>query len=481
MLVLNGIEPKAVFSFFEELCAIPHGSGNTKELSDWIADFAQRRGLWYCQDRANNVVVKKPASPGYEAAEPVILQGHIDMVCEKTAACEKNMEKEGLDLVTIGDEVYAKGTTLGGDDGIAVAMILAVLDDDELSHPPIEAVFTSDEEIGLLGAAALDTSILAAKRLINIDSEDEGVFTVSCAGGARANCAIPVTRELFVGSPLRLRIEGLRGGHSGMEINKGRANAAKLLGRTLYMLQQRSSFRLCSVSGGMADNAIPVAAEATLVGDESAVRALAEEAQSLFRNEYLAADPAICVFAEPCTPEFDPMSETSTADIICFLNCAPNGVRAMSMEIDGLVQTSLNFGILSTEDAAVKASFSVRSSVDSQKEMLLDELRCLTNRLGGGMGVTGDYPGWAYLTESPLRDLMAGVFERQYGYAPKIEAIHAGLECGLFAGKIPGLDCVSIGPDLEAVHTPAEKLHIASTQRTWALLKETLQQMRPDV
>ncbi len=478
MPVLDQLEPKAVFSYFEQLCAIPHGSGNTAAVSVWLADFAEKRGLWHVRDAADNVVIKKPASPGYEAAPPVILQGHMDMVCEKETGCAKDMAREGLTLAVDGDVVYAEGTTLGGDDGAAVAMMLAVLDDDTLPHPPIEAVFTADEEVGLLGAAALDASVLEGRRFINLDSEKEGIFTVSCAGGARANCRIPVTREPFTGDTLCLTVEGLRGGHSGTEIDKGRANANKLLGRVLYALRKKSYFRVCAVRGGMADNAIPTRAEAVIKGDAEAVRAAAEAMQRALRDEYRATDPDILIRVEPCEAELAPMSADSTRDVVTFLLCADNGIFAMSAEIAGLVQTSLNLGILNTEEDAVKASFSVRSSIDSQKEMLLDTLRCLTARLGGDMGTTGEYPGWAYRKDSPLRELMTRVFTEQYGHAPKIEAIHAGLECGLFAGKLPGLDCVSLGPDMEAIHTPGEKLHIASTRRTWALLTETLRQMK---
>ena len=478
MSVLDQLEPKGVFSFFEQLCSIPHGSKNTKTASDWIVSFAKERGLWCRQDDANNVVVKKTASPGYESAAPVILQGHIDMVCEKAANCKKDMKTEGLDLAVDGDVVFARGTTLGGDDGIAAAMMLAVLDDDKLEHPPIEAVFTADEEIGLLGAAALDASVLEGRRLINIDSENEGIFTVSCAGGARANCRIPVKRELFAGTALRVTVDGLRGGHSGVEIDKGRANSNKLLGRVLYAVNSRCDVRICSVRGGMADNAIPVKSEAVLVGDGNAVRAAAKELCEQFKAEYRATDPDITVHVEPCEIDYAPMNKKGTEDTICFLLCCANGIFEMSADIKGLVQTSLNLGVLNTEDKYVKASFSVRSSIDSQKQMLLSSLRCLTERLGGDMGVTGDYPGWAYRAESPLRDLMAKVFTEQYGHEPKIEAIHAGLECGLFAGKLAELDCISIGPDMEDIHTPSEKLHIASTRRTWELVKETLRRMK---
>ncbi len=477
MAVLERLEPRRVFALFEELCAIPHGSGNTKAVSDWIVEFARSHGLWCRQDAANNVVVRKPASPGREGLAPVILQGHIDMVCEKDAACGKNMACEGVELVVEGDLVRAKGTTLGGDDGVAVAMMLAVLEDGSMEHPPIEALFTADEEVGLLGAAALDMSDLAGRRLINIDSETEGVFTVSCAGGARANCSVPVTREPFAGETLRLTVGGLRGGHSGVEIDKGRANAGKLLGRVLHALRERTGFRLCGVYGGTADNAILTKAEAVLVGDAAAARETAEEMQRVFRAEYRATDPDIAVQAEPCEAGAAPMSARSTDDTVDFLLCCPNGIHAMSAEIDGLVQTSLNLGILDTAEDAFRSSFSVRSSVGSQKELLLAVLRRLTERLGGDMGVTGAYPGWAYRADSPLRTLMAEVFEERCGRAPKIAATHGGLECGLFAGKLDGLDCVSIGPDIDGAHTPGEQLHIASTARTWELLREVLRRM----
>ncbi len=478
MAILEHLEPKRVFSYFEQLCAIPHGSGNTRAVSDWIAAFARERGLRHTQDASGNVVIYLPASAGYEKAAPVILQGHMDMVCEKTADCAKDMEKEGLDIAVEDDVVYARGTTLGGDDGIAVAMLLAVLDGAVPEHPPVEAVFTVDEEIGLLGAAALDGSALEGRRMINLDSEDEGIFTVSCAGGARANCTIPVSREPFAGAAFRLVIEGLRGGHSGVEIDKGRANADKLMGRALYTLRAHGEYRICSLRGGAADNVIPSAAEAMLAGDMAAAQTIAAELETELRDEYRVTDPDIAVRITPCEATIEPMTRQSTDDAITFLLCAPNGIRAMSAEIQGLVQTSLNLGVLDTEGMAIKASFSVRSSIESQKRLLLDELRCLTERLGGTMGVTGDYPGWAYRADSPLRELMVQVFTEQYGRAPQIEAIHAGLECGLFAGKLPGLDCISLGPDMEAIHTPGEKLHIKSTQRTWALLCETLRRMK---
>ena len=478
MAVLEHLEPKGVFSFFEQLCAIPHGSGNTKAISDFLVRFAEERGLDHVQDALNNVIIVKEATPGYENAEPVILQGHMDMVCEKAPDCAKDMAAEGLDLAVEGDTVFARGTTLGGDDGIAVAMALAVLDAQDLPHPRIEAVFTVDEETGMDGAFGIDVSPLTAKRMINIDSEAEGIFTVSCAGGCGATCVLPVTRADFSGAALRVDVTGLVGGHSGTEINKGRANADMLLGRVLLECADRVPLRIVSVSGGLKDNAIPAAACATLIAaDEAALRAVCAEMDAAFRNEYCVTDPLVTVrvsAAEAATP----LDEESTRRVLCLLTCAPNGIQTMSADIEGLVQTSLNLGILTTDGDNVTASFSVRSSVESQKKMLVDRLRCLVQQLGGSVSIRGDYPGWAYRQDSPLRELMSEVFTAQYGHPPVIEAIHAGLECGLFSGKIPGLDCVSIGPDLTDIHTFREKLHIASTARTWALLTEVLKRMK---
>lgn len=477
MSVLSNLEPKAVFAFFEELCAIPHGSGHTKAISDYLAAFGRARGLETHQDAANNVIIKAPGTPGYEQSAPVIVQGHMDMVCAKAPDCTKDMTREGLDLAVEDDAIFARGTSLGGDDGIAVAMALALLDAKDLPHPPIEAAFTVDEEIGLLGAAALDVSPLRGRRLINIDSEDEGVFTVGCAGGATARCVLPVVRTACAGHAMTVTVGGLRGGHSGSEIHKGRGNASILLGR---ILSRAGDIRLINAEGGMFDNAITREACATLItGDPESLRALCSQMAADFRNELRATDPDVSVTCAPCREVSElPMDGDSTRRCVCLLTCVPNGVQVMSAEMPGLVQTSLNLGILTTGRGSMEASFSVRSSIESQKSMLLDRLSCLTGQLGGSVDVSGSYPGWEYVPDSPLRELMVQVYRDQYGREPEVGAIHAGLECGLFAGKLPGLDSVSFGPDLTDVHTYHERLHIASTQRTWKLLCEVLRRMK---
>ena len=479
MAVLDQLEPKNVFRFFEQMCAIPHGSYNTKAVSDWCVAFAKERGLEHYQDEMNNVILIKEASAGYEEAQPVILQGHLDMVCEKAPGCEKNMAREGLDLAVEGDYIYAEGTTLGGDDGIAVAMTLAALDDESLPHPRLEVILTTEEEVGMDGAMALDVSPIRGRKLLNLDSEAEGVFTVSCAGGSMAACALPVARAPFGGDILRVRVAGLTGGHSGAEIHKGRANANMLLGRLLRAMAAETELRLVSADGGLKDNAIPVAAEAVVAAEDGRkAKAAAERMAACFQTEYRRSDPMLTVTAEEAAAAWLPMDASSTERTVCLLACAPNGVQTMSQDIHGLVQTSLNLGILKTEENAVTASFCIRSSVDSEKEMLKDRLACLLAQLGGRVSFSGEYPGWAYRPDSPLRELMTEVYREQYGREPKVEAIHAGLECGLLAGKLPGLDCVSIGPDLLEIHTPREKMSISSVQRVWAFVREVLKRSK---
>ena len=476
---LASLQPQAVFHFFEELCAIPHGSGNTKAVSDWCAAFAQRRGLEYHQDALNNIILIKEATPGYEAAPPVILQGHLDMVCEKTPDCPKDLSREGLDLAVEGDFVFARGTTLGGDDGIAVAMALALLDSHQIPHPRLEVVLTVDEEVGMLGAAALDPAPLRGRTLINLDSEEEGVFTAGCAGGNRTRCVLPVARAPFPGERLTITVGGLTGGHSGTEIHRGRANADLLLGRCLRAVSARTPLRLGTAEGGGKDNAIPTESRAqVVVEDAAAARCALRELEEALGREYRSTDPRLFLECKPSSWSGLPMDGDSTRRAVCLLTCAPNGVQAMSGDIPGLVQTSLNLGILTTGEGKLSACFSVRSSLSSQKEALKDRLACLTQALGGDVEYSGDYPAWEYRLDSPLRERMVQVFREQYGHDPKIETIHAGVECGLLAAKLPGLDCVSIGPDLLEIHTPRERMSISSVQRVWAFLLEVLRRSR---
>ena len=478
MTVLKGLQPERVFGFFEDICGIPHGSGNTKQLSDWLVSFAKERNLEHYQDEMNNVIIIKEGSAGYETAEPVILQGHIDMVCNQEDTCTKDMAKEGLDLAVDGDIIYAEGTTLGGDDGIAAAFMLAILDDDSLQHPRVECVFTTEEETGLYGAEAIDVSPLKGRRFLNMDSEDEGILTVGCAGGVTGIGSIPFTREAASGQALEVKLTGLRGGHSGTDIIMGQENAAKALGRLLFELADGAEARIVSVDAGVADNVIPVSAGAVIVTPSAdKARAICEECRAIFAHEF-KVDTDFQLTAAYAKAELAPMDAASTQKVIAYLIGTPNGIEKMTVGIEGLPQTSLSLGVVRTLEDAVEYTFCIRSSVDSECRMLSRRLECQAKALGGSYREEGPYPGWEYAPVSPLRDLVCEVYKEQTGKDMVIEAIHAGLECGYFAGKMPGLDCVSIGPDLRDVHTPNETMYISSVQRTWSLVTEVLARMK---
>ncbi len=480
MGILSSLRPQRVFEFFEQLCAIPHGSGNTKQISDFCVEFAKARSLRWYQDEFNNVVIYKPATPGHEAAQPVILQGHLDMVCKKEDGSDFDFTRDGLKLIIDGDWLTADGTTLGGDDGAAIAMALAVLDSDEIVHPAIEAVFTTDEETGMDGAAGLDPSVLTARRMINIDSEDEGVLTVSCAGGCRTSCTLPVTREKNGLPQYRITISGLLGGHSGIEIDRGRASSNQLMGRLLHALSQKMTVRIADIFGGTLDNVIASLTWADIAAPESdlpIIEQTAREYMDSFRSEYATADPNISIAVTPSESTREAATAADSAKIISALLILPGGVQAMSADIKGLVQTSLNLGVLGMTEDTCHISFSVRSSIATQKNMLNERVKEIIKLLGGSVELYGDYPAWEYRHDSPLRDIMVSEWERMYGTAPKVEAIHAGLECGLFGGKLEGLDAVSCGPNMRDVHSPLERLSISSTERMWDYLCAVLKRL----
>ena len=479
MGVLSGLEPKAVFAFFEDLCALPHGSRHTRPVSDYMVAFAQQRGLKYRRDEVNNVIIWKDAAPGYEDAPAVMLQGHMDMLVEKEHNCTRNTEEVGLDIFVEGDEIGARGTTLGADDGIGVAMALAVLDDDQLRHGPLECVFTVDEEVGMQGVRALDVSDLKARYMINLDSLEERVFTVSCAGSTRVVSTLPVKREPFEGTVCALMVDGLVGGHSGEDIHRGRANANHLMGRVLTELMDRTDLRLLTVSGGAKDNTIPRDAAALIaVKDVDAAKAVAKKLVTDLENEYGAVEPKIRVRLFPTRSSFVPMDEDSTRRAATFMFCAPNGVQKMSVEVPGLVQTSLNFAQMYTEDDKLVCRFMVRSSINSQAAETACEVMALTRAMGGEATIPASYSAWQYRPDSYLREVMTEAFHTVYGAEPRIAALHASLECGILSGKIADLDCISFGPDVINVHTPRERLRISSAWRTWVLLKHTLRRLK---
>lgn len=472
---LQGLEPESVFRYFEEICAIPHGSRNTKAISDYLVSFAKAHGLRYRQDESNNVVIFAPGTCGLEDHESVILQGHMDMVCEKDAGCPLDMAVDGLDVTHDGCCIFAKGTTLGGDDGIAVAYALAILDDNTIAHPPLEVIITVDEEIGMLGAAAMDLADVKGRTMLNLDSEDEGIFTVSCAGGATCTVSLNAERKAVYGPCVRLSVEGLQGGHSGAEIHKNRANANKVMGDFLGRIQKLMPLCLTSFSGGSKDNAIPRACQATVVAmgiGLERINDIAAQLQQEVRETYDEPEALVQAFDVDALGG-NALTTAATADVISLLCAAPNGVQAYCPDMPELVQTSLNLGIAKLGDRFT-ATFSVRSSVNAEKEGLITKLKELADFYNGTYSQSGTYPAWEFKKDSRLRDVMVPIYTRMFGKEPKVLAIHAGLECGLLGNKLPGLDCVSIGPQMHDIHTSREKLEIASTKRTWDFLLEVL-------
>ena len=475
---LSGLQPASVFAYFEKICSIPHGSRNTKLISDYLVGFAQEHGLRYIQDEANNVILFQEGTCGMEDHPPVILQGHMDMVCEKDADCAIDMQTDGLDVTHDGTCVFARGTTLGGDDGIAVAYALALLADRSIPHTPLEVIITVDEEIGMLGADVIDLSMLNGRKLLNIDSEDEGIFTVSCAGGATATITLPVTRRPVYGPCVKLTVDGLKGGHSGVEIHQNRANANKVMGEFLSRVQKLMPLCITSIAGGSKDNAIPRSCQVSLVAlgmNLERINEVAEQLQNEIRAQY--DEPDAVVFGDDIDAFGGNAIPTELTDkVIALLCAAPNGVQKMSEQIPGLVQTSLNMGIVNS-GKEVKMTFSVRSSVNEEKKELLARLKELAEFNGATYSQMGEYPAWEYREDSVVRDLSVETYERMFGDKPQVVAIHAGLECGLLSEKLPGLDCISFGPQMHDIHTSREKLEIASVERSWNFLLELLKKL----
>ena len=480
MGVLSNLEPQNVFHFFEEITKIPHGSGNVGQISDYLVKFARDRGLYCIQDELKNIIIIKEAVPGYEDEPTVILQGHMDMVAVKKPDCDIDMAKEGLRIAVRGDEIYAQGTSLGGDDGIAVAYALALLDSDTIKHPRLEVIVTVDEEVGMDGARGIDLSMLTGNRMVNLDSEDEGIFLTSCAGGARVKGKLPLSEAQRQGVAVEVTVGGLLGGHSGGEIHKERGNSNCLMGRLLYRLAETFDIGISRLQGGLADNAIPRETKAVLVveeRDKEAILDVVKTVEGEIRAELSSKDPGAFLAAGEGRPgSWLCTTAEDTAKAAAWLIALPNGVQAMSADMHGLVETSLNLGILSYEDGCLLADFSVRSSVESAKQALIDRLCAVIGLAGGSFLVSGDYPGWKYRKDSPLREKMTALYEKMYGKAPKVEAIHAGLECGILGSKIADLDCVSMGPDMKDIHTTEETLSISSTGRVWEFLVRLLEE-----
>ncbi len=485
MINIAEFEPKKVFIFFEEISKIPRGSGNTSKIAAYCLDFAKSHGFKAVKDNAGNVVIYADATKGYENSETVILQGHLDMVCEKTADCNIDMENEPIRLCTDGAYIWADGTSLGADDGIAIAYMLALLDSPEIPRPPIEVLLTNDEEVGLVGASAFDASLLKGKRLINIDSEKEGVITVSCAGGVRAFCEFPLNfvKTKSDKKAYELEIKGLLGGHSGIDINKHRVNANILLARLLNHISKKADIFVCELEGGKKTNVIAKYARCVICTDNAngeLVEKAVEEFNQIIFNEISYTEPDVSLKISPCDALKYHTDIESTRRLIFTIMQIPDGIQGMNPDIPEMVQTSLNLGELSISENALKMGFLVRSNDEAGKQRVSEKLVSFVEYLGGSVDLKHDYPAWEYRPESPLRDIMVSAYEEVYSNKPQISALHAGIECGVIGAKLEDIDMASIGPDLLDVHTVSERMSIGSAERCWKYLLKILEKCKRD-
>ena len=479
--VLAGLQPQLVFKYFEEISQIPRGSGNEKEISDYLRKFGEDLGLETIQDEALNIIIRKPATKGYENAPGVVLQGHMDMVCEKNKGTNHDFTKDPLQLRIDGDYIYATDTTLGADNGIAVAMGLAVLASNDIEHPALEVLVTVDEEAGMSGAMALDGNLVKGKYILNLDSEEEGHLLVSCAGGVTALSTIPVEFKDADSSKVAysLEIKGLLGGHSGMDIIKQRANSNKLLGRLLNLIS--IDFDLAKVEGGSKNNAIPRESDCVLMinpSDKETFISDVERITATFKHEFSTSDPGLEVICNETTSPSKVLNCDSKSRVISMLNIIPNGIQTMSMDIENLVESSTNIGVLRTTDSAVTFECAVRSSVGSLKTDITNRMELLTKQLNGTLQLISDYPAWEYAKNSQLEKMCIDAYKNLTGNEPIIMALHAGLECGLLLEKMPHAEAISFGPNMYDDHTPNEHLSISSTENTWKFLLAVLKSMK---
>lgn len=474
---LQNIEPKKVFHWFYELNQIPRCSGDEKRVSDFLVNFAKERNLEVYQDEAYNVIIKKEGTKGYENSDPVIIQGHMDMVCIKGKGSKHDFSRDPIEMIVEGDVLRANNTTLGGDNGIAIAYALAILDSDDLKHPPLEVLITTSEETGMDGARALTNEHLSGKILLNIDTEEEGVFIVSCAGGSNKITTFPLQKENVSGKGLEIKISGLKGGHSGMEIIKQRANAIKLMGRILNLCQEKYDIRLSHIQGGTKHNAIPSEAVATiLVDDLEKVKSTIIDFTEELKEEYRVEDSGLRVDIEEVNIDRVYTKEISE-NLIDFLMMVPDGVQYMSKDIEGLVQTSLNNAIIEEKDNVVEITTSVRSSSASSLREILNVISVIAKRTNGKAIETDSYPAWQYEENSGIRDLAVKVYEDMFNKKAIVTAIHAGLECGILKEILPDTDMISFGPNLYDVHTEKESLSISSVERVWKFLIKLLEEL----
>lgn len=482
--ILKDLSPSLVFKYFEEISNIPRCSGSEKRISDYLVNFAKENNLEVIQDDLLNVIIKKRATKGYENAPTVILQGHMDMVCEKNGGTEHDFDKDPIKLRIDGDFIKATETTLGADNGIAVAYCLAILASNDVQHPALEALITTEEETGMGGVSNISPERLKGKILINIDSEEEGELLSSCAGGVRNRVSLTVEveerRDGF--TPYKINIKGLKGGHSGMDIHKERGNSNKLMGRVLNDISLKMEMYISEINGGAKMNAIPREAEAIIFIKENAKSHLEEAINELsksFRNELRVSDPGVTIeLTEGEKRAYRIFSRALTDKIVALLMLIPSGIKTMSMDIEGLVQSSTNLGVVTTSQDEITFESAVRSSVSSLKKAIVKEIEVAAKVVGASMTLDSDYPAWEYNANSYIREVFINTYKELTGAQPKITAIHAGLECGILNNILGDLDMISFGPNMYDVHTPDEKLSISSTERTYKYLIEVLKNIK---
>jgi len=480
MTFVSDLEPSTLWTYFDEILTIPRGSKEEDRIRDWVVGVADRLGLEHRVDDTGNVVVRKPASPGREDAPATVLQAHLDMVNEKNSDVDFDFSTDAIRPVLEGPYLTADGTTLGSDNGIGVAAMLALMEADDLDHGPLEFLFTIDEETGLTGAQGLDPSLLRGRRLINLDSEDEGTLTVGCAGGADTRIVLPLRSEASPDGATAhsVKLYGLQGGHSGVDIHLQRGNAVQLLARILRA--SGLAGRLARLEGGDKHNAIPREAWATIVLPEGAAADVADRLEARFdevRAEFAAPEPGMRLeVGEAALPEFMWSAETG-AKVLDLVVALPHGVVAMSNDIPGLVETSTNLAAVKCGDTELQVLTSSRSSVASGMEWIRAKIDAVAALAGAAAHHRDGYPGWKPDLDSELLGVVQRVHARVLGTEPRVEAIHAGLECGIIGEMVPGMDMISFGPQIEFPHSPSERVEVASVGRFYRLLTETLKEL----
>jgi Xaa-His dipeptidase len=478
MRKLENIKPERVFYYFEEISKIPRDSYKEKEISDYLVKFGKEHNLECYQDEVYNVVLRKKASAGYENAPGVILQGHMDMVCEKTEDSDHDFTKDPIDLIVDGNYLKANKTTLGADNGIAVAMMLAIAENDNLHHGPLEFLITTSEEIDLGGAMALKPGVLKGEMLINLDSEDEGILTVGSAGGENIDVLLPLKRtkmkKEFV---YKIKLQGFAGGHSGAEIHKGRENSNKAMNKILKTLNEKADIYMVSVSGGSKDNAIPRVAEAVIASSEN-IKETIEKVLKEVKEFYIKKEPQTELFFEELSPVNEVMEKEVLTKYIGLIDEIPTGVHSYMKEYPEIVESSDNLAIVTTEENIIRIATSMRSSEPHVLDEIKEKIVKIAEKYNAGYEFSAKYPEWKYRPISALRDKAVEVWKKLFGKDMKVEVIHAGLECGAIYHNYPNIDFVSLGPDMRDVHTPEEYLDIASTGRVYDYVVELLKALK---